>query len=460
MKFSLSGKYYDSLVMTYSQRRYKHTLRKYVSQMYQNWSQIQPTESQFICKSHKLMIYNDIIAQGHPGAFHLLPLGQRVLDKLIKVIDEELDSIGAQKMSMPTLAKAELWKKTNRWDTAGPELFRLQDRYKQDYCLGPTHEEVITDLISRTETLSYKKLPIKLYQITRKFRDEITPKYGLLRGREFEMKDMYTFDSTEENAKRTYDEVCQVYENIFNRLGLKFRKVIGATGNIGGSLSHEFQLLSSIGEDTIKVCQSCDFGRNIEVEAVSPDEEDTCPQCRSKLEEMSSIEVGHSFLLGTKYSKVLKANFLDKESKPHFTQMGCYGLGVTRILQAGIEVLSDDTRIQWPRLLAPYQICIIPQKEGFMAEKFFELGHTIYDELVNIPHLRGEVVIDDRTKLTVGRRLYEAERIGYPYVVVIGKKALEAEPLMELQNIYNKSKQFLSLSDIIQQLKMIETISM
>lgn len=405
------------------------------------------------------MIYNDIISQSHPGAFYLLPLGQRVFEKLVKVIDEELEKINAQKISMPTLAQAQLWKKTERWDDAGPELFRLKDRHDNDFCLSPTHEELVTYLVSRDEKLSYKRLPLKLYQISRKFRDEMHPRYGLLRGREFEMKDMYTFDSTEENAKITYDEVCQVYENIFKRLGLDFKKVIGATGKIGGSLSHEYQLPSSIGEDTIEVCSSCDFGRNIEIKESPEEKTTTCPKCGSKLDTMPAIEIGHSFLLGRKYSGALNAYYFDSQGRPQTTEMGCYGLGVTRIIQAGIEVLSEENRIRWPQLLSPYQICIIPQKEGSSSQQFLEIAETFYDDLVTtVPHLQGEVVIDDRTTVSVGKRLYEADRIGYPYVIIVGKQALAAQPLLELQDIYNKTEKFMPQIDIIEQLKVLKTV--
>ncbi|CAC5418157.1 PARS [Mytilus coruscus] len=322
---------------------------------------------------------------------------------------------------------------------------------------GETHEELVTDLISKMgNNLSYKKLPVRLYQISRKFRDEMHPRHGLLRSREFEMKDLYTFDTTEENATKTYEIVCQVYENIFNRLGLQFKKVIGATGNIGGKLSHEFLLQSDIGEDTIIVCNSCQYGRNIEIEDPSV-RENKCPRCGSELDQMSAIEVGHSFLLGTKYSEILGSTYKDKNGQNIVTQMGCYGLGVTRILQAGIEVLSEDEAIRWPKIISPYQICIIPQMKGYMEEKFMELANNLYDELVTVPNLRGEVVIDDRTRFTVGNRLTQANRLGYPYVVVIGKSAIDEEQKFELQDIYNKTTDFLSSSQIISKLSNIKT---
>ncbi|XP_033738869.1 probable proline--tRNA ligase, mitochondrial, partial [Pecten maximus] len=232
--------------------------------MYQNLGNIYPESSKLVCKSHKLFLFASIVQQCYFGGYNLLPLGQRVQDKLVKIIDQELERIGCQKMSMTTLAPAKLWKKTGRWDNIGNELFRLTDRKKIEFCLGPTHEEVITNILATGPMLSYKRLPIKMYQVTRKFRDENSPKYGFLRSREFDMKDLYTFDATLEEATETYNSVCTAYNRILDRLGLDYDIVIGSTGNIGGSLSHEFQIKADIGEDTIHVCKKCGFGANSE----------------------------------------------------------------------------------------------------------------------------------------------------------------------------------------------------
>lgn len=315
--------------------------RKYVSKMYQNLGNVYPESSKLVCKSHKLFLYASIVQQCYFGGYNLLPLGQRVQDKLIKIIDQELESIGCQKMAMTTLAPAKLWKKTGRWDNIGHELFRLTDRKKTDFCLGPTHEEVITNILASGPMLSYKRLPIKMYQITKKFRDENSPKYGFLRGREFDMKDLYTFDATLEDATETYNSVCRAYSRILGRLGLDYHQVIGTTGNIGGSLSHEFQLQADIGEDTIHVCKKCGFAANAETEEA---QNKHCTDKSCGLSISPSIEVGHSFLLGTKYSKHFDAKCKDRQAKNGFYQMGCYGLGVSRIMQACVEVLSSEKK--------------------------------------------------------------------------------------------------------------------
>ncbi|GFR99838.1 proline--tRNA ligase [Elysia marginata] len=202
------------------------------------------------------MLYNDIIAQSYAGGFHMLPLGLRALEKLTRLVDEEMQAIGGQKIAMTSLAPESLWQTSGRWAAAGSELFKLTDRQKHQFCLGPTHEELVTKLLANIAQVSYKQLPIKLYQITRKFRDEMAPKYGLLRGREFEMKDLYTFDSNEEKALETYNGVCVAYDKIFDRLGVPYAKVAGATGIIGGSLSHEYHYFADVGQDSVLLCDS------------------------------------------------------------------------------------------------------------------------------------------------------------------------------------------------------------
>ncbi|KAL3868467.1 hypothetical protein ACJMK2_041268 [Sinanodonta woodiana] len=425
--------------------------RKYLSDMYFSPAKSSQKE-EYSCKSHRLLLDNDIIYPCHNGAYYLLPFGQRVLEKLTRVIDNELQAIGGQKISMPTMAPAKLWKKTERWNT--PELFKLKDRAEVNYCLGPTHEELVTDYVRQLRPLSYKRLPLMLYQITRKFRDEMAPKYGLLRGREFEMKDMYTFDATEENARVTYEIVCNAYDNIFKRLNLPVVKVAGATGNIGGKLSHEYHLVADIGQDQLLICEKCDFGLNKELVGAGGDEFGR--HCH--LKEMNGIEVGHAFLLGTKYSEVLDACFVDKDGNTQVTQMGCFGLGVTRIIQASVEVLSVDDNIRWPEVISPYQVCIIPQKEGYMADTFFSMANDLYDNLDSLPNLHDEILLDDRTQLTVGKRIKKANEMGLPYIVVVGRKALEEIPLYEVIETSEKRTFFASAEQVLKHMKNIETV--
>ncbi|XP_060087855.1 probable proline--tRNA ligase, mitochondrial [Heteronotia binoei] len=399
------------------------------------------------CKSQKLMLLGGLIYPSSPGCYHYMPYTVRAMEKLIKVIDQEMQIIGGQKVNMPTLCSAKLWRASGRWELMGTELLRLTDRHGQEYCLGPTHEEAITDLVASRGWLSYKELPLLLYQITRKFRDEPKPRFGLLRGREFYMKDMYTFDASEEAARNTYALVCNAYCNIFNSLGLRFVKVQAATGSIGGTMSHEFQLPADIGEDKLMTCTNCDFSVNVEL---IPSDQRYCSVCKGELIETKGIEVGHTFFLGTKYSSVFNATLQTSQGKLAPAEMGCYGLGVTRILAAAIEVLSTEDAIHWPSLIAPYQVCFIPPKKGSKEEKATELLEGLYDCVAEaVPRLKEEIVFDDRIHLTIGKRLKDAKKLGYPYVIIGGKKALDEPSLFEVWNQNTGENLFLTREAII-----------
>ncbi|CAL8395686.1 unnamed protein product [Boreogadus saida] len=410
------------------------------------------------CKSQRLMQQAGLIHPSNPGCYYYLPATVRAMEKLVRLIDQEMQGIGGQKLDMPSLCSAELWRSSERWDLMGKELFRLQDRHGVDYCLGPTHEEAVTTLVAHQASLSYRQLPILLYQITRKFRDEPKPRFGLLRGREFYMKDMYSFDVSEEAARHTYDSVCQAYGRLFSRLGLRCLRVQADAGNIGGTLSHEFQLPADIGEDRLLVCGGCSFAAN--EETLAPGETD-CPRCPAgPLAESKGIEVGHTFYLGTKYSRVFNATFSNHQNRPVVSEMGCYGLGVTRILAAAVEVMSTEEAIRWPGLLAPYQVCVVPPKKG---SKGSEEGAAQTEGLVHalqggLPRLRGEVVLDDRTQMTIGRRLKDAVRLGYPYVVVVGQGAQEETPRFEVICQQTDETMFLSKDQLVDLLGRVETV--
>ncbi|XP_044531885.1 probable proline--tRNA ligase, mitochondrial [Gracilinanus agilis] len=417
---------------------------------------LEDKSAEVTCKSQRLMLQTGLIQPAGPGCYHYLPYTVRAMEKLVRVIDHEMQAIGGQKLDMPTLSSAELWRATDRWDLMGKELFRLQDRHNKDYCLGPTHEEVITSLIASHKTLSHKQLPYLLYQITRKFRDEPRPRFGLLRGREFYMKDMYTFDCSSEAAHQTYELVCEAYGRVFTRLGLQFVRVQAAVGSIGGTMSHEFQLPLNIGEDVLAVCSNCSFTAN--VETLDP-RHPNCPVCQGKLTETKGVEVGHTFYLGTKYSSVFNAEFINAQGKPSLLEMGCYGLGVTRILAAAIEVLSMEDCIRWPGLLAPYQVCLIPPKKGSKEEMGIELTGTLYDDITEaLPQLQGEVLLDDRTHLTIGNRLKDANKLGYPFVVVAGKRALEQPCHFEVWCQSSNEVVFLSKQGVIDLLRKVQTV--
>ncbi|KAG8549377.1 hypothetical protein GDO81_021375 [Engystomops pustulosus] len=397
-------------------------------------------------KSQRLMYKAGLIRPSSPGCFHYLPHAVRSMEKLVRIIDGVMQDIGGQKIDMATLCSAALWRQSGRWDLVGKELLCLLDRHEQEYCLGPTHEESVTSLVATEGGISYKQLPLLLYQVTRKFRDEKRPCFGLLRGREFYMKDMYTFDISEEAAHQTYNHVCEAYAAIFRTLGLRHVKVQADTGNIGGKMSHEFHLPAAIGEDRLLLCRSCDFAAN--VETLPPDQK-TCPCCNGKLEESKGIEIGHSFYLGTKYSHIFNAVCHSDHNKPLVAEMGCYGIGVSRLLAASIEVLSTEEDIHWPSLIAPYQVCLIPPKKGSKEMGAAALAEDLHDSVCAVPHLGNEVLVDDRDHLTIGKRVREAHMMGYPYVIVIGKKALERPPLFEVRNHRTGQVQFLSKEGVL-----------
>lgn len=409
-------------------------------------SELQSKSNEPTSKSQRLMTRTGLIRPSSPGCFHYLPHTVRAMEKLIKLVDQVMQEIGGQKMDMTTLCPAPLWRQSGRWDLVGKELFCLIDRHSHDYCLGPTHEESVTHLVATEGGIGHKQLPLLLYQITRKFRDETRPCFGLLRGREFYMKDMYTFDMTEEAAYQTYSNVCEAYSRLFLTLGLKYVKVQADTGNIGGKMSHEFHLPAGIGEDRLMVCRRCDFAAN--VETLKTDEK-SCPKCEGELMESKGIEIGHTFYLGTKYSQVFNAVCYNTQNKPTIAEMGCYGIGISRLLAASIEVLSTEEEIHWPNLVAPYQICLISPKKGSKEMAALSAAEELYDVIRTVSGMRDEVVLDDRDQLTIGKRLKEAGMMGYPYVIVAGKRALESPPLFEVQNHRTGEVQYLSREGVL-----------
>lgn len=380
--------------------------------------------SSSLCKSHKLMMRSQLIAPSAPGAFNYLPLGMRSLQKLCDLINEEMEAIGCLKINMSCLSSAAAWEKSGRWDAFGDELMRLTVSNRQ-YCLNPTHEEAISSMVASFGKVSLKSLPLKLYQISTKFRDEPRPRFGLLRCREFLMKDLYTFDTDVKTAKTSYYEVGASYKRICERLGLQYIMAKSNCGNIGGQMSHEFLVRSPIGEDTVLVTDdgsawNAEYKENMNFEGNT-----------SKLR---AIEIGHTFLLGTTYSKAFNASFVNGEGGPvNDLYMGCYGLGVSRILAACIETLSTDESIRWPDEICPFRVCIIPPKRGSKEDKAFEdLETNIFHELNKLDELKGDIIIDDRTSRTIGKRVKDADIVGIPLVIVLGNGLLSEDPYAEV----------------------------
>lgn len=523
-----------------------------------------PSDAEVI--SHKLMVRAGMIRQLASGIYSTLPLGLRVLRKVEKIIREEIDQIGGQEVFLPSIQPAELWEESKRWDFYGKELLRFKDRHNREFCYGPTHEEVITDIV-RKEIKSYKQLPIILYQIQTKFRDEVRPRFGIMRGREFMMKDAYSFHVDEEDTQLTYHKMAEAYSNIFKRCGLSFKQVQADSGTIGGSFSHEFAVLADSGEDEIGFCEACGYASNIELAESKPaspvtppatqqdlqevetpgkksvedvtgflnlparqivktillenenglvaglvrgdheinpikmrnligcewllpageeaiakhpelhcgyvgpvgldlpvyaDQEistlfdfvtgankpsahltgvqverdlkiekfgdirtikanDPCPRCDDGTYQVKrGIEVGHIFILGTKYSKAMKAVFLDHNGKENAMVMGCYGIGVGRTAAAAIEQNHDEKGIVWPLNLAPFQVIIIPV--NYSKDELKVACDNFHARLLEMGI---EVLLDDRSD-RLGGKLKDADLMGIPLQVIIGPKNLTA----------------------------------
>ena len=549
-----------------------------------------PGEAEIV--SHRLMLRAGLIRKVAAGVYTYLPLGLRVIRKVERIIREELNKAGAQEVLMPIASPAELWQETGRWDFYGKELFRLKDRHERDFCLGPTHEEVITDLVRR-EVRSYRQLPANFYQIQTKFRDEIRPRFGLMRGREFIMKDAYSFDADEAGAKESYRKMYEAYMAVFARCGLTFRPVEADTGLIGGTSSHEFMVLADTGEEGIAVCDTCDYAANVEraelqehahkpppetlrdkqrvstpskktVEEVTAflnvpaaqlvktllyraDEKtvavllrgdhdvneiklkkvlgvtdlaladpatvekltgapvgfagpiglsgvtlladlavknlvnvvvggnaadahwvnanpgrdftpgryadlrnavvgDACPRCGKPMRIVRGIEVGHVFMLGTKYSEKMKATYLDQQGQDRFIVMGCYGIGVGRTAAAAVEQNHDAKGIIWPAPIAPFQIHVLPL--GDKSGKVLAAAQALEMDLEKAGI---EVLLDDRDERP-GVKFNDADLIGCPYHVVIGEKNL-AQGQIEIKERRTGAVTKLSPAEIASRLK-------
>ena len=374
--------------------------------------------------SHQLMLRAGMIRRVTSGIYTWLPIGLKVLRKVENIVREEMDASGAQEVLMPMVQPKELWEETQRWEKMGPELLRIQDRHERDFCLGPTHEEVITDLI-RNNVKSYKELPLNLYQIQTKFRDEVRPRYGVMRGREFLMKDSYSFNLDEDSLNESYVLMKEAYKKILDRLGLQFKIVKADSGAIGGDASEEFHVLAENGEDTIAISDSSDFAINTELlleegENIESLQGKPSPDGEGIIEIKKGIEVGHIFQLGKVYTDAMKANVLDNEGKAQNLYMGCYGIGVSRLVAAAIEQNNDDKGIIWPEAMTPFEVNIIAI--GFdKDEKIAKASTDLYSKLSSMGY---EVMLDDR-KDGYGIKMKDAELIGVPINVIIGKQYLQ-----------------------------------
>jgi len=369
--------------------------------------------------SHKLMIKAGLIRQQSSGQYSFLPIGYRVLKKIETIIKEEMNSIGSSEILMPSVQPSELWKESGRWNTYGQELLRLKDRHEREYCLGPTFEEVITDLV-RKDLNSYKQLPINLFQISSKFRDEIRPRFGIMRAREFIMKDAYSFHLDNECLNKWYEIYKKAYESIFERLQLEYTMVDADSGNIGGSISNEFHVIADTGEDDLLIDEK-GIGVNFEIAKSKYKSNDIDKIINeNKLIHKKGIEVGHIFKLGDKYSKSMGLSIADSDSKLCHIQMGCYGIGVSRIIAAAIEQNHDLNGIIWPTNIAPFKYALI-EIDGYKNENVRLLTNKIYEDLLN---RNIEIILDDR-EIKLGNKLNDWDLIGIPNILIIGKSEAE-----------------------------------
>lgn len=341
--------------------------------------------------SHQLLLRSGLVHMLTSGVYSYLPLGWRVLSRIENIIRQEMNAAGALEILMPAIHPLEIWQKTGRDKTLEEVMIRFKNKKGTAMCLGPTHEEIVTDLV-KTFVQSYRQLPVTLYQIQTKFRDETRPRFGVIRASEFIMKDAYSFDTTKEGLQRNYDAMYEAYTKIFARCGLKPIIAQADTGAMGGSLSHEFLVPAPVGEDKAK------------------DENGV---------EHSCIEVGHIFQLGTKYTEALGALFLDGSGRQQPIIMGCYGIGVSRLIATIIEVHHDEKGIRWPVEVAPFFVELLPLQVNDPA--IMQAAEDIYDGLTKAGI---DVLMDDRDE-SAGKKFNDADLIGLPYRITIGKRTLQ-----------------------------------
>lgn len=364
----------------------------------------------------KLLIRAGFLDKLSAGVFSFLPLGLRVLKKIEKIIREEMEKIGGQEILMPVLHPKENWDVTRRWETFR-ELFKLKSG-KKEFALGPTHEEVIVPLVKKF-LKSFRQLPIFLFQIQEKFRDEKRPKSGLLRTREFLMKDLYSFHFDKEDLDRFYEKVKEAYFKIFERAGIKEKTYLTlASGGTFSDFSHEFQTECVAGEDTIYLCKNCKQAINEDIK----EKFSNCPNCKNKFfEKKKSIEVGNIFKLGTKFSEPFDLYFLDKDGQKKLVLMGCYGIGLGRLMGAVVEIFHDQKGIIWPKEISPFFVHLICVSENSKVKKIAEKIYQI------LQRKKIEVLYDDREKVSAGEKFSDCDLIGIPLRVLISEKTFKKD---------------------------------
>ena len=394
-----------------------------------------PKEAQIV--SHRLMLRAGMIQQSSAGIYSWLPLGLKVLEKIEQIVREEQNASGALEIKMPTIQPAELWQESGRYDDYGLEMLRITDRHERDMLYGPTNEEQVSD-IARTHIRSYKSLPINLYHIQWKFRDEVRPRFGVMRGREFLMKDAYSFDVSREDAKIAYNKMFVAYLKTFARMGLTAIPMEADTGPIGGDMSHEFIILADTGEsgvffdkEWLNTNMVADISYQDDLQPVvdkftsiyaktdEKHEPESCDVPAGDLLEKRGIEVGHIFYFGTKYSEPMGASVQGKDGKPQPLHMGSYGIGVSRLVGGIIEASHDDKGIIWPDEVAPYNLAIINLKPGH--EEADKVSEALYQAALADGY---DVLLDDSSE-SPGAKMATMDLIGVPWQVILGPRSLD-----------------------------------
>jgi len=419
-----------------------------------------PAEAQIT--SHRLMLRAGLIRQSSAGIYIWLPMGLRVMRKIEEIVREEQDRAGAQEILMPTIQPAELWQESGRYEAYGKEMLRITDRHDRGMLYGPTNEEMVTDLF-RNNVKSYKDLPLMLYHIQWKFRDEVRPRFGIMRGREFLMKDNYSFDMDAESGRISYDKMYVAYLRTFARLGLVAIPVRADTGAIGGDLSHEFQILAETGESTLyydKAIEDFDLAsltgdidpvtleklQSLYAMEEEKHDGDNCPVPAADLRCAKGIEVGHIFFFGTKYSEAMKAKVAGPDGSLVAVEMGSYGVGVSRLVAALIEAGHDEHGIIWPEVVAPYKVGLINLR--VKDEACTAACNDLYQRLCDAGV---EVLYDDRD-MGAGGKFADMDLVGLPWQLIVGPRGLK-EGVVEVKNRATGDRQELPLKDALRKLE-------
>src|SRR3990167_8633248 len=416
-------------------------LEKYVILKKMRYSQLFPKTQKEAprgaeAENHKLLVRAGFIDQLMAGSFTLLPLGFRVVEKIKNIIREELNETGAQEMLMPLMHPREIWNETGRWESAKEVMYQFKKDNKE-FALSFTHEEIVVDLI-RKHQVSIKDYPIKVYHFSTKFRHELRAKSGILRGREFLMKDLYSAHLTEDDMYKYYNDVTSAYLKIFKRIGLDVKVVEASGGVFTDKNSHEFQVLSSVGEDTIFYCDTCDFAQNDEIAKVKVG--DKCPNCDGKILTSKAIEVGNIFPLGTKYSEKMGALYTDEKGNQMPVWLASCGIGPTRTLGTLVEVYNDEKGIIWPKSVSPFEVHLVHIEDPSTEETAEKVYNTLVENKV-------DVLWDDRKDASAGEKFATADLIGIPIRLVVSKRT---EGKIEFKTRNSEKEELLSLEEVLE----------